>query len=78
MGPVISPQQQDRILSYCATARDDGAELVAGGRKIERDELLNGNFVEPTVFDQVRADMRLAQEEVFGPVLAVIPFGSED
>ncbi|MBA2519225.1 MAG: aldehyde dehydrogenase family protein, partial [Chloroflexia bacterium] len=78
MGPVFSPQQQDRILTYCATARDDGAELVAGGRKIDRDELMYGNFVEPTVFDQVRADMRLAQEEVFGPVLAVIPFGSED
>ena len=78
MGPVISPQQQDRILSFCGEARDEGAELVTGGQKVTRAELVNGNFVEPTVFDLVRADMRLAQEEVFGPVLAVIPFQSED
>ena len=78
MGPVISPQQQDRILTYCTRAQAEGAELVTGGQKVDHAELINGNFVEPTVFDQVQADMRLAQEEVFGPVLAVIPFQSED
>ena len=78
MGPVISPQQQDRVLRYCALAQDDGAELVAGGKKITEAELAAGNFVAPTIFGGVTSEMRLAQEEVFGPVLAVIPFRDED
>lgn len=78
MGPVISPAQRDRILGYCAMAEEDGAQLVAGGKKVTRGELSAGNFLEPTVFDRVTSDMRLAQEEVFGPVLAVIPFETED
>jgi betaine-aldehyde dehydrogenase len=78
MGPVISPSQANRILTYCQRAADEGAELVAGGRRITEGELAAGNFIAPTVFDGVRQDMHLAQEEVFGPVLAVIPFGSED
>ncbi|MGH2559030.1 MAG: aldehyde dehydrogenase family protein [Thermomicrobiales bacterium] len=78
MGPVVSPSQERKILTYCAMARDDGAELLAGGRKVTNDEFESGNFVEPTVFGGVRSDMRLAQEEVFGPVLAVISFASDD
>ncbi|MGH2531444.1 MAG: aldehyde dehydrogenase family protein [Thermomicrobiales bacterium] len=78
MGPVVSPSQERKILTYCAMARDEGAELLAGGRKVASDDLAAGNFVEPTVFGGVRSDMRLAQEEVFGPVLAVIPFESDD
>ncbi len=78
MGPVISPAQQDRILGFCAMAQEDGAQLVTGGQKVSLSELRAGNFVEPTVFDRVSAGMRLAQEEVFGPVLAVIPFETED
>jgi acyl-CoA reductase-like NAD-dependent aldehyde dehydrogenase len=78
MGPVISPAQRDRVLSYCAMAEEDGAQLVTGGKKVSREDLATGNFIEPTVFDRVSSDMRLAQEEVFGPVLAVIPFETED
>lgn len=78
MGPVVSPQQQDKVLKYCAMAQDEGAELLAGGRKIGSPQLAAGNFVEPTVFGGVRSDMKLAQEEVFGPVLAVIPFANDD
>jgi betaine-aldehyde dehydrogenase len=78
MGPVISPSQANRILTQCQRAADEGAELVAGGRRITEGELAAGNFIAPTVFDGVRQDMHLAQEEVFGPVLAVIPFASED
>jgi acyl-CoA reductase-like NAD-dependent aldehyde dehydrogenase len=78
MGPVISPQQRDRVLSYCEIAQEDGASLLSGGKRITTEGLANGNFVEPTVFGNVRADMRLAQEEVFGPILAVIPFENED
>ena len=57
---------------------EDGAELVAGGKRITDGDLAAGNFLAPTVFDGVRHDMHLAQEEVFGPVLAVIPFTTED
>jgi acyl-CoA reductase-like NAD-dependent aldehyde dehydrogenase len=78
MGPVVSPQQQQKVLTYCAMARDEGAELLAGGKKVDLGELAAGNFVEPTVFGGVRSDMKLAQEEVFGPVLAVIPFKTDD
>ncbi|MGI8475767.1 MAG: aldehyde dehydrogenase family protein [Thermomicrobiales bacterium] len=78
MGPVISPAQQEKVLSHCRMAEEDGAELLAGGRKLAGDGLAAGNFVGPTVFGGVRAEMRLAQEEVFGPVLAVIPFSTED
>jgi acyl-CoA reductase-like NAD-dependent aldehyde dehydrogenase len=78
MGPVISPSQANRILTYCQRAEQEGAELVAGGMRISEGELAAGNFIAPTVFDGVRQDMHLAQEEVFGPVLAVIPFASED
>ena len=78
MGPVISRTQQQRILQYCQFAQDDGAILASGGRRVADGALADGNFIEPTVFDQVTADMRLAQEEIFGPVLAVIPFETED
>jgi acyl-CoA reductase-like NAD-dependent aldehyde dehydrogenase len=59
-------------------AQDEGAELLAGGQKIVLGDLAAGNFVEPTVFGNVESGMTLAQEEVFGPVLAVIPFTGED
>ena len=78
MGPVVSPAQEKKVLSYCEMAQEDGADLLAGGRKVSLAELKSGNFVEPTVFGSVTSDMRLAQEEVFGPVLAVIPFETED
>jgi acyl-CoA reductase-like NAD-dependent aldehyde dehydrogenase len=74
MGPVISPNQCDRVLSYVQRAKEGGAELAHGGVRVTEDPFAAGNYVRPTVFDQVRNDMTIAQEEVFGPVLAVIPF----
>jgi betaine-aldehyde dehydrogenase len=74
MGPVISPNQCDRVLSYVQRAKEGGAELAHGGVRVTDDPFAAGNSVRPTVFDQVRNDMTIAQEEVFGPVLAVIPF----
>jgi acyl-CoA reductase-like NAD-dependent aldehyde dehydrogenase len=74
MGPVISPNQCDRVLSYVQRAKEGGAALAHGGVRVTDDPFAAGNFVQPTVFDQVRNDMAIAQEEVFGPVLAVIPF----
>ncbi len=78
MGPVISKQQQKKVLQYCEYAVEDGAELLHGGKRVAKEEFEKGNFIEPTVFGQVSSDMRLAQNEVFGPVLAVIPFETED
>jgi acyl-CoA reductase-like NAD-dependent aldehyde dehydrogenase len=74
LGPVVSQEQLERIARYVAIGRDEGAELVTGGsRRGDR-----GFFFEPTIFDRVSNDMRIAQEEIFGPVMAVIPFDDED
>lgn len=74
MGPVISKVQQRKILDYIETGRQEGATLTHGGEAgTER-----GYYVQPTVFADVRNDMRIAREEIFGPVAAVIPFDTEE
>jgi aldehyde dehydrogenase (NAD+) len=78
MGPQAHQQQLDKTLSYVAIGRSEGAELVTGGARIDRDGFAGGYFVEPTVFAGVSADMRIAQEEIFGPVAAIIPFEGEE
>ncbi len=78
VGPVTNPPQFEKVLSYLDIGRADGAEVVLGGSRATRPECGDGWFVEPTVFTGVRNDMRIAQEEVFGPVLSVIPFDDED
>jgi len=75
IGPIATKPQFDKILSYIDIARDEGAVCVCGGKA--RSNLGAGWFVEPTIFTHVRNDMRIAQEEVFGPVLCVIPFEDE-
>jgi acyl-CoA reductase-like NAD-dependent aldehyde dehydrogenase len=75
IGPIATRAQFDKILSYIEIARSEGATCVLGGRS--RPELGAGQFIEPTIFTGVRNDMRIAQEEVFGPVLAVIAFEDE-
>lgn len=77
MGPVISTAQCERVLSFVERACGEGADLAYGGRKVDADEYRNGNFIQPTVFDHVNNDMTIAQEEVFGPVLSVIPFNDD-
>jgi (Z)-2-((N-methylformamido)methylene)-5-hydroxybutyrolactone dehydrogenase len=76
IGPHTSATQLAKTLSYVASARDDGFRLLAGGGRPEG--LDRGYYVSPTVFADVDNASRLAQEEVFGPVLAVIPFDTED
>lgn len=77
IGPVVSAQQYDKIQGYIQTGIDEGARLVAGG--IGRPEGLNrGYFVRPTVFADVNNDMTIAREEIFGPVLSIMPFDSEE
>ncbi|CAN5229424.1 aldehyde dehydrogenase DhaS [soil metagenome] len=76
MGPVISQSQYDKITEYITIGKTEGAELVYGGGRPSA--LENGNFLQPTIFSQVSNDMRIAREEIFGPVLSVIPFEDEE
>ncbi len=78
IGPVTTQPQYEKVLSYMDVARADGADCVLGGGKAERPECGDGWFVEPTIFTGVNNKMRIAQEEVFGPVLSVIPFEDEE
>ena len=76
MGPVVSQRQQERVLSYIELGQQEGATLLAGGKA--RPDKGGGYFIEPTCFADVTNDMRIAQEEIFGPVLVVIPFEDDD
>jgi aldehyde dehydrogenase (NAD+) len=78
VGPVTNPPQFKKILDYIDIAKGEGAKPVLGGNKATRPECGDGWFVEPTIFTRVKNSMRIAQEEVFGPVLAVIPFKDEE
>jgi aldehyde dehydrogenase (NAD+) len=78
VGPVTNEPQYQKVLSYLDIARGEGVETVLGGAKASRPECGEGWFVEPTIFTGVENSMRIAQEEVFGPVLAVIPFKDEE
>lgn len=69
IGPLISPKQRRRVADYIELGRAEGAEVVAGGRAVSGD----GYFIEPTIFANVRASMRIVREEIFGPVLVVTP-----
>ncbi|HEY0918268.1 aldehyde dehydrogenase [Devosia sp.] len=75
IGPIATRPQFEKILEYIEIARSEGARCVAGGNV--RADLGGGQFIEPTIFTDVDNRMRIAQEEVFGPVLAVIPFTDE-
>jgi methylmalonic acid semialdehyde dehydrogenase len=72
MGPTVDKDQYKTVLSYIDIGRDDGATLVCGGSRATGDGLDKGYFVKPTVFDHVTPDMRIAREEIFGPVLSVL------
>ncbi|MCC6778887.1 MAG: aldehyde dehydrogenase [Hyphomicrobiales bacterium] len=78
VGPVTTPAQYQKVLDYIAVARRDGATCVLGGKPYTGPGSRGGQFVEPTIFTNVSNRMRIAQEEVFGPVLAVIPFEDEE
>ncbi|TKT78223.1 aldehyde dehydrogenase [Aquamicrobium sp. LC103] len=78
MGPQASREQLDKTMSYIGYGREEGARLIAGGNLIDREELRGGYFVEPTVFADVGNGMRIACEEIFGPVAALIPFDGEE
>jgi aldehyde dehydrogenase (NAD+) len=74
LGPVISQKQMDRVLGYIDIGKGEGAQAVSGGGRVGD----RGYFVQPTVFAGVTGDMRIAREEIFGPVVAVLPFADEE
>jgi aldehyde dehydrogenase (NAD+) len=73
-GPQVSQEQLDKILGYVRVGQEQGARLVAGGRRVGD----KGYFVEPTIFDEVNDDMTIARDEIFGPVVGVLPFRDLD
>jgi len=79
LAPLISRAQRDRVLEYVRVGReDDGARLLTGGHVLDAGELANGNYIAPAVFADATPGMRIAQEEIFGPVTAVIPVADLD
>lgn len=76
IGPLISAKQRERVEGYIAKGKEEGARLVTGGGRPEG--LDTGWFVQPTVFADVDNSMTIAQEEIFGPVLSIIPYEDED
>ena len=78
MGPVVSDAQLGTVESYVKAGNDEKATLVRGGKRLTGEGYDKGYFYEPTIFDQVDNRMKIAQEEIFGPVLSVIPFKDAD
>ena len=72
MGPSVDEGQMNTVLEFHEIARNEGAKLVVGGGRLTDGDLAHGFFTAPTIYDHVRPESRLAQEEIFGPVLAVI------
>jgi aldehyde dehydrogenase (NAD+) len=78
VGPLTTRDQYERVGDYLRIGREEGAEVVSGGGLVEDQRLNGGNFVQPTIFAGVTPQMRIAREEIFGPVLCVLPFDDDD
>lgn len=78
MGPLVSSAHREKVESYVKIGIDEGANLICGGKRPIGGDFEKGNFFEPTIFDEVKPTMRIAREEIFGPVLVVIPFDTEE
>jgi betaine-aldehyde dehydrogenase len=76
VGPIVSKRQYERILGFIESAKEDGAECLTGGGPPEDEELRKGLFVSPTIYDRVTPDMRIGSEEIFGPVMSVMPWSN--
>ena len=77
IGSLISKQHMQKVMSYIKSGIDEGAKIISGGSQITEGNLKNGNFIQPTIFVDVKDNMKIAQEEIFGPVMCVIPFDTE-
>lgn len=78
MGPLISQEHQEKVLGYISSGIEEGAKLLAGGEVPEGKDFKKGFFIQPTIFDEVDNRMKIAQEEIFGPVLSVLTFSTMD
>jgi betaine-aldehyde dehydrogenase len=78
MGPLISAEHLEKVLGFVAAGEAEGARLLTGGRRISDAPLDRGNFMRPAVFDACGDDMAIVREEVFGPLMSVLPFSSEE
>ncbi len=78
MGPLVSEEHMEKVLSYIDLAQDEGAKLMTGGHRLTDGDLANGNFVAPTIFADADNSMRSCQDEIFGPVEMVMPFDDID
>jgi aldehyde dehydrogenase (NAD+) len=78
IGPIVSERQLSRVMSYLELGPTEGARVFGGGRRLTERGMDRGYYVEPTVFSDVRDDMRIAREEIFGPVACVMPFDNFD
>jgi aldehyde dehydrogenase (NAD+) len=78
IGPVVSGKQLDRVCGYVEIGMREGAELAVGGRRLTEGKLADGFFIAPTVLTNVAHEMRVAQEEIFGPVVTAIPFDTQE
>ena len=78
IGPMVSESQMKKTLNYIESGKQEGAKLVYGGYRMEAGDLKKGFYVCPTIFDEVSPTMKIAREEIFGPVLCVIPFDDEE
>ena len=78
IGPLVSEEQLKRVTSYLSVGKSEGARAVVGGDRLVQGDLAKGYFVPPTVFADVKDEMRIAQEEIFGPVISAIPFDDID
>ena len=78
IGPLVSRRQLDKVEGFLRSGRDEGATVVAGGRRLSEGHFAGGNFVEPTVFAGVSDKMQIARDEIFGPVISALPFDTLD
>ena len=78
VGPLVSAEQLERVTGYLAVGQKEGAKALSGGARLTDGSMGKGYFVPPTVFANVNDDMRIAQEEIFGPVISAIPFTDVD
>ena len=78
MGPLVSEKHMQDVLNYIEIGKKEGAKLVCGGYRYEEGECAKGYFVRPTIFDECTSEMRIVQEEIFGPVVTIQTFETEE
>jgi len=78
LGPIVSASQFARIMGCIESGKQEGATLLTGGGRPDAAELAHGHFIRPTVFDNVKQSMRIASEEIFGPVMSILPWTDDE